>query len=118
VSHYYSGMSVRLRTGVSVDSAIMALDFEAGNIYVYTASTSYDTDVTVRSNDARDKYVKWSIEAEGRLLGSLHRDEVLSIFSNPRHRDISLMPVGAQLLRSVSAEVGQSLNYSSRCPES
>lgn len=103
-------MSVRLRSGVTVDHAVTALDYESGNIYVFTASTSYDTDVTVRSNDARDKYVKWSIEAEGRLNGSLHRDELLSIFSNPRHRDISLMPAGEQLLRSVSAEVASKLD--------
>jgi rRNA-processing protein FCF1 len=91
---------------VTVDQAILGLDQEAANIHAYTASTSYDTDITVRSNDARDLYVKWSIEAEGRLIGSLHRDEVLSIFSNARHRDISLMPAGEQLHRSVYAEVG------------
>jgi rRNA-processing protein FCF1 len=61
--------------------------------------------MVIRSNEARDVYVKWSIEAEGRLIGTLGRDEVLSIFSNPRHRDISMMPAGAQLLRSVYAEV-------------
>jgi len=99
-------MSVRLRTGATVDQAITGLDAEAANIHVHTASTSYDTDITTRSNDARDLYVRWSIEPEGRLLGSLHRDEVLSVFSNPRHRDISVMPPGGQLLRSVYAEVG------------
>jgi len=98
-------MSVRLRTGVTVDQAILALDPEAGNIHAYTAATSYDTDMVIRSNEARDVYVKWSMEAEGRLTGTLGRDEVLSIFSNPRHRDISMMPAGAQLLRSVFAEV-------------
>jgi rRNA-processing protein FCF1 len=98
-------VSVRLRTGVTVDQAILALDSEAANIHAYTASTSYDTDITVRSNVARDLYVRWSIEAESRLLGSFHRDEVISIFSNPRHRDISLMPAGEQLNRSVYAEV-------------
>jgi rRNA-processing protein FCF1 len=99
-------MSVRLRPGVTVDHAILGLDSEAANVYAYTAATSYDTDIVVRSNDARDLYVRWSIEAEARLIGSLDRDEVFSIFSNPRHRDISLMPAGAQLNRSVYAEVG------------
>jgi len=99
-------MSVRLRTGATVDQAITALDSEAANIHAYAASTSYDTDMSIRSNDARELYVKWSIEAEGRLLGYLQRDEVVSVFSNPRHRDISLMPAGGQLLRSVYAEVG------------
>lgn len=98
-------MSVRLRTGATVDQAILALDSESGNIHAYTAATSYDTDMVIRSNEARDVYVNWSIEAEGRLIGTLGRDEVLSIFSNPRHRDISMMPAGAQLLRSVYAEV-------------
>lgn len=91
---------------MAVDQAIIGLDSEAANIHAYTASASYDTDITVRSNDARNLYVRWSIEAEGRLLGTLQRDEVLSIFSNPRHRDISLMPAGEQLQRSVYAEVG------------
>ncbi len=98
-------MSVQLRTGATVDQAILALDSESGNIHAYTAATSYDTDVVVRSNEARNVYIKWSIEAEGRLTGTLGRDEVMTIFSNPRHRDISLMPAGAQLLRSVNAEV-------------
>lgn len=98
-------MNVRLRTGATVDQAILALDSESGNIHAYTAATSYDTDMVVRSNEARDVYVKWSIEAEGRLIGTFGRDEVMAIFSNPRHRDISLMPAGAQLLRSVYAEV-------------
>jgi hypothetical protein len=99
-------MIFRLRTGVSVDQAILALDSESGNIHAYTAATSYDPDMVVRSNEARDVYVKWSIEAEGRLIGTFGRDEVLAIFSNARHRDISLMPPGAQLLRTVNAEVG------------
>jgi len=95
---------------MTVDHAVTALDYESGNIYVFTASTSYDTDVTVRSNDARDKYVKWSIEVEDRLNGSLHRDELLSVVSSPQYRDISLMPGGEQLLRPVSAEVASKLD--------
>ena len=98
-------MSVRLQAAATVDQAISALENEAANIHAYTAATSFDTEVTRRSNQARDLYVKWSIEAEGRLLSVLHRDEVLSLFSNPRHRDISLMPAGEQLSRSVHAEV-------------
>ena len=98
-------MSIRLRTGATVDQAISGLDFEAANIHAYATPTSYDTDLAIRSNNARGRYVQWRIEAEGRLLGSLHRDEVLSVFSNPRHRDISQMPAGGHLLRSVYAEV-------------
>ena len=99
-------MNVRLQTIATIDQAIAALDNEAANIHAHTAATGFDTDVSVRANQARDLYIKWSIEAEGRLQSVLHRDEVLSIFSNPRHRDISLMPAGEQLFRSVYAEVG------------
>ena len=68
---------------MTVDHAVTALDYESGNIYVFTASTSYDTDVTVRSNDARDKYVKWSIEVqrvkgETRSIGEVAGDFVRS----------------------------------------
>jgi rRNA-processing protein FCF1 len=98
-------MGVKLRSGATVEQAITGLDQEAANIDANTASTSYNADIIFQSNEARNLYVKWSIEAEGRLIGSLHRDEVLSIFSNSRHRDISLMPPGLQLHRSIFAEV-------------
>jgi hypothetical protein len=81
-------MSVRLQAAAAVDQAIAALENEAANIHAYTAPTSYNADLPNRSIQARDLYAKWSIAAEGRLLSVLHRDEVLSFFSNPRHRDI------------------------------
>jgi len=81
------------------------LDNESANIYAQTTPTSYASDPPNRSIEARNLYAKWSIAAEGRLLSVLHREEVLSLFSNPRHRDISVMPAGEHLLRSVSAEV-------------
>jgi rRNA-processing protein FCF1 len=98
-------VSVRLQAVATVDQAISALDNEAANIHAHTAATSFAADPPNRSIEARNLYAKWSIAAEGRLLSVLHRDEVLSLFSNPRHRDISVMPAGEHLLRSVSAEV-------------
>lgn len=99
-------MRTQLRPGVTVVHAIQVLEGEAVNIYAAVSTPAILGLVPVdQSIGVRNAYVKWSVDVELRLLQILDRRQISEIFSNPRHRDISLMPPGEHLLRQVNAEV-------------
>jgi rRNA-processing protein FCF1 len=95
-----------LRPGVTVAHAIQVLEGEAVNINAAVSTPAIlGLGPVDQSTGVRNAYVKWSVDVELRLLQILDRRQISEIFSNPRHRDISLMPSGEHLLRQVNAEV-------------
>jgi rRNA-processing protein FCF1 len=82
------------------------LEEEAVNINAAVTTPAFlGGDPSNQSIAARNAYIKWSIDVEYRLLQAIDRVQIIEMFSNPRHRDISLMPPGEHLVRQVNAEI-------------
>jgi rRNA-processing protein FCF1 len=93
-------MRVRLRPGVAVDDALVALETLSANAWA-TASPVGST----HPQDRRNAYIQWTVRTEQELSRFLPHGEVNTLFENPRHRDISLVDAGEHLNQLINAEI-------------
>ena len=92
--------SIELRPGADLQAAVSLLQGLATNC------VSAAQPVGVTSPTAKQiAYVQWASETEGRLRTILSTRDAAAFFEGPRHRDISSMTPGTQLLPMISMEV-------------